>query len=187
MDKIIESVILEEINSRLSYDRCNEGDLDDICRLISTIHNDGIETVMGWLQETSVNYGASVKCLDEDGEMVGVLLFTDSTLDYEVPDLKEKNPKLYAYLDNMKYIEGFAFVIDPQYRGTGADRKMLGIALANIKDYDYVMVPVFHSLRTHNYWMRFGAINVFENEELKLYVIPLSEQLKKNLSKNLGI
>lgn len=66
--------------------------------------------------------------------------------------------------------EGLAFYIEPQYRGIGLDRKLIGEVSKAIGCSTYVVAEVMKSLHTHNYWKKFGFVPYLEYDDLILYI-----------------
>ena len=159
--------------------RCNEArDKNEMCQWISDQFNDPFDEVMGFLEELSINWGMSVKALDEEGKTIGFLTLSDYRIEEETEKIKEDNPCLLKALNKLNYISFFSFIVAPEYRGTKLNYDMIMSLEEDLKKYDFVFVPVQHQLKTHDYWKRWGGIQFYEDDESKFYAIPKNDKVK---------
>ena len=99
--------------------RCNEArDKNEMCQWISDQFNDPFDEVMGYLEELSINWGMSVKALDENDKTIGFLTLSDYKIEEETEKIQEDNPCLLKALNMLNYISFFSFIVAPEYRGT---------------------------------------------------------------------
>lgn len=182
--KSVMAAINESYDSSFSVVRCDEvRDKEEACQWLSDEFGDSYEEVMGWLDECSINWPLSVKGLNNEGETAGFLLMSDYNIEDESATIADDEPELLADLNSLNYIAGFAFLINPKYRGTRLHYQMLRKLSDVYKNYDFIFIPVRHELRTHNYWKRMGAVYFYEDEESKYYIIPQSNRAFNVLKK----
>ena len=159
--------------------RCEEArDKSEMCQWISDQFKDPFDEVMGFLEELSINWGMSVKAVDENGKTIGFLTLSDYRIEDETEKIKEDNPRLLKALNELNYISFFSFIVTPQYRGTKLNYDMIMSLEEDLKKYDFVFVPVQHHLNTHDYWKRWGGILFYEDDESKFYAIPKNDKVK---------
>ena len=183
--KSVMTTINESYNSSFSVVRCDEArDKDEACQWISDEFGDTYEEVMGWFDECSINWYLSAKGLNDKGETAGFLLMSDYNIEDESATIADDEPELLADLNSLNYIAGFAFLINPKYRGTRLHYQMLRKLYDVYKNYDFIFIPVRHELRTHNYWKHMGAVYFYEDEESKYYIIPQSNRAFSVLEKH---
>lgn len=160
--------------------RCEEGrDKNEMCQWISDQFQDPFDEVMSFLEELSINWGMSVKALDEDGKTVAFLTMSDYRIEEETEKIKVENPRLLEELNKLNYISGFSFIISPQHRNFVLSKQIFKEIMSDLMKYDFVFVPVRHELKTHNYWKHFGGICFYEDDESKFYAIPFNDKVKK--------
>ena len=162
--------------------RCDEArDKNEMCQWISNQFNDPFDEVMGFLEELSINWGMSVKALDENGETIGFLTLSDYRIEEETEQIARERPELLEALNKLNYISFFSFIVAPQYRGTKLNYDMIMSLEDDLKKFDFLFVPVQQRLKTHDYWKRWGGIQFYEDEESKFYIIPKNEKTIKIL------
>jgi len=159
--------------------RCNEArDKNEMCQWISDQFNDPFDEVMGYLEELSINWGMSVKALDENDKTIGFLTLSDYKIEEETEKIQEDNSCLLKALNMLNYISFFSFIVAPEYRGTKLNYDMIMSLEEDLKKYDFVFVPVQHQLESHDYWKRWGGIQFYEDDESKFYAIPKNDKVK---------
>ena len=162
--------------------RCNEArDKNEMCQWISDQFNDPFDEVMDFLEALSINWGMSVKALDEEGKTIGFLTLSDYRIEEETEQIATEKLELLEALNKLNYISFFSFIVAPQYRGTKLNYDMIMSLEEDLKKYDFVFVPVQHQLNTHDYWKRWGGIFFYEDNESKFYIIPKNEKVVKVL------
>lgn len=111
----------------------------------------------------NVNYDVSVIEHDDNGNIIGILIFGDFNILDGSPITNIDINKAFN-LSKKRGINGYMFYINDEYRGTGLDRKMLKYAYDKIirSGYDYIWVGVAKELRTHNYWLKKGFVKLFD-------------------------
>ena len=70
----------------------------------------------------------------------------------------------------MKQLNGHSFIIDERLRGTTIHKQMLFHNMEYIKQFDMIWLAVEHTLKTDNYWKRFGFEEILSIDEAKFYV-----------------
>lgn len=159
--------------------RCNEArDKMEMAHFMSDQFQLPFDEILGYLETLHMNWGLSVKALDDEGKTIGFLTISDYSIEEETESIKDDNPCLLQALNKLNYISVFSFVVDPKYRGTQLNYDMLMSIMGELKNYDFIFVPVMHSLKTHDYWKRWGAIQFYEDHESKFYAIPNNEKVK---------
>ena len=152
--------------------RCDEArDKDEMCQWISTEFHFPYDEVMGYLNELSINWGLSVKAIDEAGQTIGYLTMSDYRIEDETEQIKKDKPELLEYLNSQRYVSIFSFIVAPAYRGTKLNYDMIMSIAEELDEYDFIFVPVMHKLKTHDYWKRWGAVMFYEDHESKFYSI----------------
>ena len=116
----------------------------------------------------------SVKAIDADGQVVGLLNMSDYRIQDEVPQIATDAPELLAALNTRRYTAVFSFIVAEQYRGTRLNYNMLMSILPELKArYDFLFIPVLHRLKTHQYWQRWGATEFYRDAECVCYKLEL--------------
>ncbi|MBP3763728.1 MAG: hypothetical protein J6I49_07620 [Bacteroidales bacterium] len=134
------------------------------------------EEVEDWVQHLHFNWPLSVKALDGQGRVVGLLNMSDYRIEEETPLIATEQPALLAELNALRYTAVFSFIVSPDYRGTRLNYDMLMSIMPELcANYDFVFVPVLHRLKTHRYWQRWGAREFFRDADCVYYWLRVSE------------
>ena len=123
------------------------------------------------LLNTQAMFNDSVKVIDKrDGKIYGILIFSDFPLHKGSP-IMLINQELGKALMHLKQVNGFVFIIDEILRGTGVNKKMLGLQRDFIDQYDFIWAAVGSDLNTHKYWKRIGFKELFSIDEATFYIL----------------
>lgn len=127
-----------------------------------------------WVRELHFNWPLSVKAVDGQGGVIGLLNMSDYRIEEETPRIAIEKPDLLAELNAQRYTAVFSFIVAPEYRGTRLNYDMLTSIMPELKaNYDFVFVPVLHRLKTHRYWQRWGAVEFYRDADCVYYRLPL--------------
>jgi len=130
--------------------------------------------VESWVQELRFNWPLSVKALDGDGQVIGLLNMSDYRIEEETPQILTDQPELIKNLNAQRYIAVFSFIVAEKYRGTRLNYDMLMSIMPELKaNYDFIFVPVLHRLKTHQYWQRWGAKEFYHDEDCVCYKLDI--------------
>ena len=130
--------------------------------------------VESWVQELHFNWPLSVKALDGDGHVVGLLNMSDYRIEDETPQILTDEPQLIESLNAQRYIAVFSFIVAEKYRGTRLNYDMLMSIMPELKaKYDFLFIPVLHRLKTHQYWQRWGAKEFYHDEDCVCYKLDI--------------
>ena len=130
--------------------------------------------VESWVQDLHFNWPLSVKALDENGHVVGLLNMSDYRIEEETPQILIDNPELIKSLNAQRYIAVFSFIVAEKYRGTRLNYDMLMSIMPELKaNYDFIFIPVLHRLKTHQYWQRWGAREFYHDEDCVCYKLDI--------------
>ena len=130
--------------------------------------------VESWVQELRFNWPLSVKALDGDGQVIGLLNMSDYRIGEETPQILTDRPELIKSLNAQRYIAVFSFIVAEKYRGTRLNYDMLMSIMPELKaNYDFIFVPVLHRLKTHQYWQRWGAKEFYHDEDCVCYKLDI--------------
>ena len=132
------------------------------------------QEVDGWLHNLRFNWPMSVKAVAENGDTVGLLNMSDYRIDEETEQIMVEQPKLIHRLNQMRYIAVFSFIVSEQYRHTQLNYNMLMSIWPELEANDFVYIPVMHSLKTHQDWKRWGAVEFYRDTAVVHYMIPFS-------------
>ena len=131
--------------------------------------------VEGWVRDLHFDWLFSVKALDGQGRVVGLLNMSSYRIEEETPLIAIEKPDLLASLNAQRYTAVFSFIVVPEYRGTRLNYDMLMSIMPELRDnYDFVFIPVMHHLKTHRYWQRWGAREFYRDAMSVYYLLPLS-------------
>ena len=126
--------------------------------------------VESWLQNLHFNWPMSVKALDENGKVVGLLNMSDYRIEDETPQILKDKPELIKSLNSQRYIAVFSFIVAEKYRGTRLNYDMLMSIMPELKSkFDFIFIPVLHRLKTHQYWQRWGAKEFYRDDDCVYY------------------
>ena len=126
--------------------------------------------VEDWVQNLHFNWPLSVKALNENGDVIGLLNMSDYRIEEETPQILKDQPELIKNLNSQRYIAVFSFIVAEKYRGTRLNYDMLMSIMPELKsNYDFVFIPVLHRLKTHQYWQRWGAKEFYRDADCVYY------------------
>ena len=130
--------------------------------------------VESWLEDLHFNWPLSVKALDENGQVIGLLNMSDYRIEEETPQILKDKPELIKSLNAQRYIAVFSFIVAEKYRGTRLNYDMLMSIMPELKaNYDFIFIPVLYPLKTHQYWQRWGAKEFYHDEDCVCYKLDL--------------
>lgn len=131
--------------------------------------------VEGWVRELHFNWPLSVKAVDGQGAVVGMLNMSDYRIEEETAQIAIEKPDLLVSLNAQRYTAVFSFIVAPEYRGTHLNYDMLQNIMPELKtNYDFLFIPVLHRLKTHQYWQRWGAREFYRDAECVYYKLDFS-------------
>ncbi len=123
-----------------------------------------------WVRDLHFNWPLSIKAVDDNGNVIGLLNMSDYRIEEETPQILADAPKLLASLNARRYTAVFSFIVAPEYRGTRLNYDMLMSIMPELKArYDFIFIPVMHRLKTHAYWQRWGATEFYRDSESIYY------------------
>lgn len=131
--------------------------------------------VESWVKNLHFNWPLSVKALDKNGQVVGLLNMSDYRIEEETPQILKDEPELIKSLNAQRYIAVFSFIVAEEYRGTRLNYDMLMSIMPELKaNYDFIFIPVLHRLQTHQYWQRLGAKEFYRDAECVDYKLDMT-------------
>lgn len=123
-----------------------------------------------WVSTLKFNWPLSVKAVDDNGSVIGLLNMSDYRIEEETAQIRKDNPELLARLNRLRYTAVFSFIVREDYRGTRLNYDMLEEIMPELKsDYDFIFIPVLHRLKTHEYWKRWGAKEFYRDSDCVYY------------------
>ena len=132
------------------------------------------DEVENWVRYLHFNWPISVKAVDSNGDVIGLLNMSDYRIEDETAQIRKDNPELLATLNRMRYTAVFSFIVREDYRGTHLNYDMLMSVMPELKErYDFIFIPVMHRLKTHAYWQRWGAREFYRDSESIYYKLNL--------------
>ena len=140
------------------------------------VHQYGFDRheVETWVRDLHFNWPLSVKAVDTDGKVVGLLNMSDYRIEEESSQIATEAPDLLARLNARRYTAVFSFIVAEPYRGTRLNYDMLNSIMPELRSrYDFVFIPVLHRLKTHQYWQRWGATEFYRDAECVYYKLEL--------------
>ena len=130
--------------------------------------------VEAWVHDLHFNWPLSVKAVDADGKVIGLLNMSDYRIEEETPQILADTPTLLASLNARRYTAVFSFIVAEPYRGTRLNYDMLLAIMPELRArYDFIFIPVLHRLKTHRYWQRWGATEFYRDAECVYYKLEL--------------
>lgn len=130
--------------------------------------------VESWVQDLHFNWPLSVKALDENGQVIGLLNMSDYRIEEETPQILKDQPELLTSLNAQRYTAVFSFIVAEKYRGTRLNYDMLMSVMPELKTrFDFIFIPVLHRLKTHQYWQRWGAKEFYRDTDCVYYKLDL--------------
>ena len=142
------------------------------------VHQYGFDRaeVETWVRDLHFNWPLSVKAVDDKGDVIGLLNMSDYRIEEETAQIQKDNPELLAKLNSQRYTSVFSFIVREDYRGTRLNYDMLMEIMPELKaNYDFIFIPVMHQLKTHGYWMRWGAREFYRDTDCVYYLLPISQ------------
>ena len=131
--------------------------------------------VESWVRDLHFNWPLSVKAVDDNGDVIGLINMSDYRIEEETAQIKKDNPKLLAKLNNQRYTAVFSFIVREDYRGTRLNYDMLMEIMPELKaNYDFLFIPVLHRLKTHQYWRRWGAHEFYRDSDCVYYQLKMT-------------
>lgn len=159
-------------------ERCTEADSYLTVDWITRQYGFERKDVEYWVQNLHFNWGMSVKAVDKNGCVVGLLNMSDYHVEEETEQILEDQPALVDAMGQLKSIAVFSFIVSEPFRHTPLNHLMLADLTADLQGYDFIFVPVMHRLTTHQYWQRRGAREFYRDAQSVYYMIPLSPAAK---------
>ena len=130
--------------------------------------------VESWVKNLHFNWPLSVKALDENDQVVGLLNMSDYRIEEETPQILKDKPELIKSLNARRYIAVFSFIVAEKYRGTRLNYDMLMSIMPELKTkFDFIFIPVLHRLKTHQYWQRWDAKEFYRDEDCVDYKLDI--------------
>lgn len=130
--------------------------------------------VVDWVRNLHFNWQLSVKAVEDNGSVIGLLNMSDYRIEEETRQIQIDEPELLAELNARRYVAVFSFIVAEPYRGTRLNYDMLQSVMPDLKEnYDFIFIPVLHRLKTHQYWQRWGATEFFRDAECVYYKLEL--------------
>lgn len=130
--------------------------------------------VESWVQDLHFNWPLSVKAIDENSHVIGLLNMSDYRIEEETPQILKDKPELIKSLNAQRYIAVFSFIVAEKYRGTRLNYDMLMSIMPKLKTkFDFIFIPVLHRLKTHQYWQRWGAKEFYHDEDCVCYKLDI--------------
>ncbi len=134
------------------------------------------DEVKSWVENLDFNWSLSVKAVDQEGFTIGMLNMSDYRIDEETPQIRIDDPELLNKLNAMRYTSVFSFIVREDYRGTRLNYDMLSSIMADLRQYDFVFIPVMHHLKTHGYWKRWGAKEFYRDANCIYYLLSFTSE-----------
>ena len=130
--------------------------------------------VEDWVRNLHFNWPLSVKAVDAEREVVGLLNMSDYRIEEETSQILVDAPELLAILNNRRYTAVFSFIVAETYRGSRLNYDMLMSIMPELRArYDFIFIPVLHHLKTHQYWQRWGATEFYRDQACVYYKLEL--------------
>ncbi len=167
-------------------ERCTEADdKEPTCRWMCRQYGFEWNLTMEWLTKLHINWSLSVRAISQ-GSTIGYLTMSDYRIEDESEDIAVKQPALLAALSKYRYTAVFSFIVKEEYHGTKLNYDMLMDVMDELKNYDFVFIPVMHHLKTHAYWRRWGALYFYEDAVSKYYLLPFTPAVSESLKEFTG-
>jgi virulence-associated protein VapD len=86
----------------------------------------------------------------------------------------------------MRYKCISVLAVDKQYRGTQLNYQLVTSTLGKLKQAqcDWAYIQIYYELSTHDYWKRYGAIEIFDDSiEAKHYFLAITDKAKQAINK----
>ena len=132
------------------------------------------EEVEAWVRDLHFNWPLSVKAVDDEGKVIGLLNMSDYRIEEETPQILTDAPDLISDLNAHRYTAVFSFIVTETWRGTRLNYNMLMSIMPELKEcYDFIFIPVMHRLGTQAYWQRWGATEFYRDSDCVYYILTL--------------
>ena len=129
-----------------------------------------------WVRDLHFNWPLSVKAVDDEGKVIGLLNMSDYRIEEETEQILTDAPQLLSSLNAQRYTAVFSFIVVQAYRGTLLNYDMLMSIMPELKThYDFLFIPVMHRLKTHAYWQRWGAAEFYRDSTSVFYKLDLTQ------------
>lgn len=164
-------------------------ELNGVCKLFERNFDNEEYTAQWFLDyfnETSLNPECTIIAKEQNGNIIGACLVTEESLDEGAEQFSEKNPDLYNLLEGMRYKCISVLAVDKEYRGTQLNYQLVTSTLSKLKQAqcDWAYIQIYYELSTHDYWKRYGAIEIFDDGiEAKHYFLALTNKAKQVINK----
>lgn len=166
-------------NLHCSLQRCTAADAPLTVEWLTRQYNFDSVEVDEWVRTLHFNWPLSVKALDADGAVVGLLNISDYRVEEETAVIVTDQPLLWRQIDAMRYRAVFSFIVAEPYRHTPLNHAMLLSIWDELQTDDFLFVPVMHRLQTHRYWQRRGAVEFYRDDLSVYYLIPFSQRAQE--------
>lgn len=163
---------------KYSLKRMTPYDSEETIQWITNQYNFDRNQVTEWVNNLHFNWSMSVKATDINDETIGLLNMSDYRIEEEAEKISLDCPELLDKLNNLRYIAVFSFIVSEKYRHTKLNYDMIMSIWNDLQEYDFVFIPVMHTLKTHNYWQRWGAREFYRDNISIYYMLPLSNEAK---------
>ena len=87
-----------------------------------------------WVRDLHFNWPLSVKALDQEGHVVGLLNMSDYRIEEETPLIAVEQPDLLARMNALRYTAVFSFIVAPEYRGSRLNYDMFLSTMPELKN-----------------------------------------------------
>lgn len=167
------------MTEHISLTSCNEQrDKVEVIQWITQQYGFDPAEVSLWVTHLHFNWPLSVKATDPQGSTVGYLNMSDYRIEEETEYIVEQAPRLLQRLNAYRYTAVFSFIVAPPYRGTDLNYRMIQHIMPQLRQYDFIFIPVMHHLHTHQYWKRWGALEFFRDPNCVYYLLPFNPDVK---------
>ena len=163
---------LKILIDNIAYSLTNKNDFNEIAKLMkNNLPIESLDDAKFQLKDANILFNKSIKCYDVNNKKIyGVLIYCNFNIDRGSP-ICSISPNIYDLLSNYKGINGFAFVVDKQLRGTNIHKNLINESIKFIKPYyDFIWCGVEQNLKSHNYWKRMGFYKLFSIKEASFYI-----------------
>lgn len=131
--------------------------------------------VEDWVRNLNFNWSLSIKAVNKEGEVIGLLNMSDYRIQEETSFIQNDNPQLLDRLNRLRYTAVFSFIVRKEWQGSRLNYDMLMEIMPELKaQYDFIFIPVLHRLKTHQYWQRWGAREFYRDSDCVCYMLPFT-------------
>ena len=89
--------------------------------------------VEAWVRDLHFNWPLSVKAVDDEGKVIGLLNMSDYRIEEETPQILIDAPELLSGLNARRYTAVFSFIVAETWRGTRLNYDMLMSIMPELK------------------------------------------------------